>query len=151
MKIVFTLFVLIGTIFADDNTDIGFRYGFLSKPSYDSDSITVLSDSSVIHTGDYLKINIGYMTETNICVIYKGAGGEYLLLRNEEMVVGKNIASLQDTSYFTAFHWGDMHPPPGIETFYFINSTTSFSKLISLLGRYDIAPPKGREKLAIHI
>ena len=125
MKTIIILFFYFSAINADDTVDIGFRYGFLSKPTYDSDSLIVLSDSSIIHTGDWLRINIGYIRETNICVIYKGAGCEYLLLHNEEMAVYRNIVSHQDTAYFTAFNWGDMGPPPGIETFYFINSIES--------------------------
>ena len=147
MKNIIFMFFYFSTIYADGTVDIGFRYGFLSKPTYDSDSISILSDSSIIHTGDYLRINIGYLTETNICVIYKSADGEYLLLHNED----KNIESKQDTSYFTAFNWGDMGPPPGTETFYFINSFKSLADLITLLNRYDQAPSKGQAKLAIRI
>ena len=59
MKNIIILFFYFSAINADDTVDIGFRYGFLSKPKYDSDSLIVLSDSSIIHTGDWLRINIG--------------------------------------------------------------------------------------------
>ena len=131
--------------------DIGFRYGFLSKPSHESNDIAVLSDSSIIHTGDFLNINIGYLKETNICVIYKGAGGEFMLMKNRETSENINTQSLQDTIYFRAWGWGEMQLPPGIETFYFINTTESLSDLVTTLGRYDKAPPKGQEKLAKRI
>ena len=65
MKIAFTLFVLFVSLFADDNADIGFKYGFLSKSSHNSENITILSDSSIIYTGDLLKINISYKNKDN--------------------------------------------------------------------------------------
>ena len=119
MKIVFSLFVLMVAMFADDNVDIGFRYGFLSKPSYESTDITVLSDSSIIHTGDWLKINIGYKNKTNFCIIYIDAEGRYTKLYSQDDEKKSN----QDTLYVPALHWVEMKKPIGVETFYFINST----------------------------
>ena len=147
-----SLLIGITFIFAETKEeDIGFRYGFLSKPTSESNDIAVLSDSSIIQTGDFLNINIGYLKETNICVIYKGASGEFLLLKNRETSEEDYTQSFQDTTYFRAWGWGKMGPPPGIETFYFINSTESLSDLITILGRYENAPPRGQEKLAIRI
>jgi hypothetical protein len=135
------------TMFADDNTDIGFRYGFLSKPSDDSNDITVLSDSSIIHTGDLLKINIGYKNKTNFYIVYKDAVGGYVELYSPDDAKDSN----QDTLYVYPLYWTEMHKPPGIETFYFINSINPLSELEKLLLRYDKAPPKGQSKLAMRI
>ena len=151
MKNILNLIIGITFIFANERDgNIGFRYGFLSKPSFESDSIRVLSDSSIIHTGDLLRINIGYLTKTNICVIYKSAGGEFLLLNNKIISDG-HVEFLQDTSFFTALSWVDMEPPSGYETFYFINSTRSLSELSKLVKRFNTAPPKGQLKLATQI
>ena len=148
MKKILSIIIGITFIFANSKEgDIGFRYGFLSKPSYDSDSLTVLSDSSIIHTGDFLQINIGYKNKTNFCITYRAADGGYMNLYSSDDQKDSN----QDTLYVPALQWSDMEKPPGIETFYFINSIESFSDLITLLGRYDKAPPKGRSKLAILI
>ena len=148
MKKILSFIIGITFIFANSiEGDIGFRYGFLSKPSYDSDSINVLSDSSIIHTGDKLKINIGYKNKTNFCIAYRDAEGGYMQLYSSDDEKDSN----QDTLYVTALYWQDMEKPTGIETFYFINSIESFSDLITLMGRYDKAPPKGRSKLAILI
>ena len=152
MKKILSLIIGVTFIIASGKEgEIGFRYGFLSKPSLDSDSVSVLSDSSHIHTGDYLQINIGHLRETNICVIYKSAEGEYLLLHNKEKSADDNGESLPDTTYFTAFHWGNMGPPSGIETFYFINSFNPLTELTKLVDRYVNAPPKGQIKLAKRI
>ena len=147
MKHIIFLSFYLATIFADDTVNIGFRYGFLTKSTYDSDSITVLSDSSIIHTGDYLRINIGYKNKTNFSIVYRDAEGGYMMLYSS----GYEKDSNQDTSYVTALHWANMAPPSGIETFYFINSTESLSDLNTMLGRYDKAPPKGKSKLAVRI
>ena len=145
-KIIFLSFYL-ASIFADDNVNIGFRYGFLAKPSYDSDSLIVLTDSSIIHTGDFLKINIGYKNKTNFCIAYRDAVGGYMSLYSSDDDKDSN----QDTSYVTALHWNKMDPPSGIETFYFINSAESLSDLNTMLGRYEKAPTKGKLKLAVRI
>ena len=135
------------TMSADDNTDIGFRYGFFSKPSDDSNDITVLSDSSIIHTGDWLKINIGYKNKTNFYIVYKDAVGGYVELYSPDDAKDSN----QDTLYVYPLYWTEMKKPPGIETFYFINSINPLSELEKLLLRYDKAPPKGQSKLAMRI
>ena len=127
--------------------DIGFRYGFLSKPTYESNDITVLSDSSIIHTGDLLKINIGYQNKTNFYIVYKSADGEYMQLYPKDDDQGSN----QDTVYAYPLQWSAMENPPGIEIFYFINTTESLSDLIKTLARYNTAPPRGKEKLAKRI
>ena len=148
MKKILSFIIGITFIFANSKEgDIGFRYGFLSKPSYDSDSIIVLSDSSIIHTGDWLKINIGYKNKTNFCIVYRDAGGGYIPLYFSDDEGDSN----RHTLYVTALHWNDMQKPTGLETFYFINSNASLSDLNTMLGRYDKAPPKGKSKLTVRI
>ena len=148
MKIILSIIIGITFIFANSKEgDIGFRYGFLSKPSYDSDSLTVLSDSSIIHTGDFLKINIGYKNKTNFCIAYRDAEGGYSPLYSSDDEKDSN----QDTLYISALHWAEMKKPTGLETFYFINSNESLSDLNTMLGRYENAPPKGKSKLAVRI
>ena len=147
MKHIIFLSFYLATIFADDTVNIGFRYGFLTKSTYDSDSITVLSDSSIIHTGDYLRINIGYKNKNNFSIVYRDAEGGYMPLYSSDDEEDSN----QDTLYVSAFHWNDMKIPTGLETFYFINSNESLSDLNTMLGRYDRAPPKGKSKLAVRI
>ena len=147
MKKVIILFFLMVSMFANDNADIGFQYGFLSKASDDSNEITVLSDSSIIHTGDLLKINIGYKNKTNFYIVYRAADGGFMELYSPD----EEKDSKEDTLYVYPLHWSPMENPPGIETFYFINSINSLSELGKLMQRYDKAPPKGKSKLAIRI
>ena len=148
MKKILSFIIGITFIFANSKEgDIGFRYGFLSKPSYNSDSLTVLSDSSIIHTGNFLKINIGYKNKTNFCITYRDAEGGYMLLYSSDNEKDSN----QDTLYVYPLHWNEMNKPIGLETFYFINSNESLSDLNTMLGRYERAPPKGKLKLAVRI
>ena len=148
MKIILSFIIGITLIFANSKEgDIGFRYGFLSKPSYDSDNLIVLSDSSIIHTGDVLKINIGYKNKTNFCIAYRDAEGGYMALYTSDDEKDSN----QDTLYVYPLRWNEMKKPTGLETFYFINSKESLSDLNTMLGRYDKAPPKGKTKLAVRI
>ena len=148
MKRILSIIIGITFIFANSKEgDIGFRYGFLSKPSYDSDSLIVLSDSSIIHTGDFLKINIGYKNKTNFCIAYRDAEGGYSPLYSSDDEKDSN----QDTLYISALYWAKMKKPTGLETFYFINSNESLSDLNTMLGRYEEAPPKGKSKLSVRI
>jgi len=147
MKRILSFIIGITLVFASSKEgDIGFRYGFLTQPSYDSDSLTVLSDSSIIHTGDFLKINIGYKNKTNFCIAYRDANGEYMSLYTSE-----EEDSSQDTLYVYPLQWTEMETPTGLETFYFINSNESLSDLKTVLGRYQDAPSKGKSKLAVRI
>ena len=85
MKKILSFIIGITFIFANSKEgDIGFRYGFLCQPSYNPDSIIVLSDSSIIHTGDRLKINIGYKNKTNFCIAYRDAEGGYMQLYSSD-------------------------------------------------------------------
>ena len=148
MKIILSIIIGITFIFANSKEgDIGFRYGFLSKPSYDSDSLIILSDSSIIHTGDLLQINIGYKNKTNFCIAYRDAEGGYSPLYSSDDEKDSN----QDTLYVYPLRWTEMKTPTGLETFYFINSNESLSDLNTMLGRYETAPPKGKSKLAVRI
>ena len=148
MKKILSFIIGVTFIFANSKDgDIGFRYGFLSKQSYNSDSLTVLSDSSIIHTGDFLKINIGYKNKTNFCIAYRDAEGGFMPLYSSDNEEESN----QDTIYVYPLTWNEMNKPTGLETFYFINSNESFSDLNTMLGRYDNAPPKGKTKLAVRI
>ena len=148
MKKILSFIIGITFIFAiSKEGEIGFRYGFLSKPSYDSDSLIVLSDSSIIHTGDLLRINIGYKNKTNFCIAYRDAEGGYMALYSSDDEKDSN----QDTLYVYPLSWNEMNKPTGLETFYFINSNESLSDLNTMLGRYENAPPKGKSKLAVRI
>ena len=148
MKRILSFIIGITFIFANSKEgDIGFRYGFLTKPSYDSDSLTILSDSSTIYTGDFLQINIGYKNKTNFCIAYKDAEGGYMSLYSSD----EEEDSDQDTLYVYPLPWRKMDIPIGLETFYFINSNETLSDLNTILGRYERAPPKGKLKLAVRI
>ena len=148
MKKILSCIIGITFIFANSKEgDIGFRYGFISKTSYDPDSLIILSDSSIIHTGDFLRINIGYKNKTNFCIAYRDAVGGYSPLYSSDDEKDSN----QDTLYVYPLHWNEMRKPIGLETFYFINSNESLSDLNTILGRYERAPPKGKLKLAVRI
>ena len=82
---ILSLIIGITILFANEKEgEFGFSYGFLSKPSYESNDITALSDSSVIRTGDWLRINIGYQSKTNFCIVYRDADGGYMKLYSSD-------------------------------------------------------------------
>ena len=82
MKIILVLFVFIASVSADDNVEIGFRYGLLGRVESKPDSTVVLSDSSIIYTGDEVQVNVGFLSESSFLLIFKGSKGEFYLLYN---------------------------------------------------------------------
>ena len=115
--------IIISSIFANDtDSDISFRYGILGHLKYQNEEITVLQDSSIIYSGDEVRINAGYNKGTHLYVIYKGSAGEFMLLYQEGSKVVDNVTDLPDTIYTTVLHWSPFSDPIGFETFFFINS-----------------------------
>ena len=150
MKIIFVLFVFIASVSADDNVEIGFRYGLLGRVESKPDSTVVLSDSSIIHTGDKVQVNVGFLSGSSFLLIFKDSKDEYSLFYNSGSI-NSNAVSKQDTTYKIAFRFNAFIDPPGLETFYLINSITPQVELIKVLGRYKKAPEKAQVKLANQI
>ena len=138
------IIILIAGVFADNlEKDISFRYGFLGQLQSNPDSTVELGDNSIMHTDDYIRINIGYVNNSYFYLIYLDSEGSYSLFLPE---VSRNENS-QDTLYATVLR-GDLTDPPGDETFYLINSLSPFIDLAKLVNRYEKSPPKGQAKLA---
>ena len=69
-KIIMFIFCIV-SVNAGENQDISFTYGILSQLKSNPDSTVILSDSSVIHTGDRVRINIGYPRDSDFLLIFK--------------------------------------------------------------------------------
>ena len=151
MKIIFVLFIFIVSMSADDNVEIGFRYGLLGRVETKPDSIVVLSDSSIIHTGDKVQVNVGFLSGSSFLLIFKDSKDEYSLFYKYSGSINSNAVSKQDTTYEIAFRFNAFTDPPGLETFYLINSIAPQVELIKVLGRYKKAPEKAQVKLANQI
>ena len=151
MKIIFILFIFIASVSADDNVEIGFRYGLLGRFESKPDSTVELSDSSIIYTGDEVQVNVGFLSESSFLLIFKGSKGEFQLLYDNSSDINTNATSNQDTTYKIAYAFNALIDPPGLETFYFINSIVPQEELIKLLERYRRAPERAQVKLANQI
>ena len=148
MKIIASIFLFSIAFSIDEQDEIGFLYGMLGHiDSYDDTSM-VLQDSSIIHTGDEIRINAGYKKDTHFYVIYKGSEGEYILLYPEDSKHLDHVANLPDTIYTTILHWTKLTDPTGYETFFLINSSFVLEDLLNLMKRYDKVNAKGKMKLA---
>ena len=122
--------------------DISFRYGFMGQLQSNPDSIIELGDKSLVHTGDAVKINIGYVNDSYFYLIYLDSDGNYFLNLPED----SRDDNKQDTLYATILQ-GGLTNPPGNETFYLLNSNEPMSELTKLLFRYESAPNKAKIKL----
>lgn len=147
MKIIFISVVFIVTMSAAENVDIGFQYGLLGQMESAPDSTVMLSDSSIIYTGDRVKVNAGFLSGSSFLLLFKGSKGEFALFHEYSGSINSDAASKQDTIYRVVFNFAEFTDPPGLETFYLINSMAPQVELIKLIGRYDDAPEKARAKL----
>ena len=139
--------IIISSIFANDS-DISFRYGILGHLRSQNEKITELQDSSIIYSGDEIRINAGFNKGTHLYVIYKGSAGEFMLLYPEGSELVDNMTDLPETIYTTVLHWSPLSAPIGFETFFLINSNFELENLIALFKRYNKVNEKGRLKLA---
>ena len=149
MSKLITFIFCINLLQGEGTEDIRFKYGFMGQLKSNPDSTVVLSDSSVIHTGDRVRINIGYIREYDFLLIFKDSQGEFEILYSAPTIMGaqSSEATKQDT-FATALHWAPFRDPPGEESFYLINSKSPLSYLTKLLSRYESAPNKAKIKLA---
>jgi hypothetical protein len=146
MKIIIILLICVPSLLAEDNAgDISFKYGFLGQFKSNPDSTVELSDSSIIHTDDEVRINAGYLSRTHFYAVFLSSEGEYMLLYPED--ASKEEKSPSDTTYVTALQWNSFIDPAGLETFYLINSEEPQADLEKLFRRYAKAPEKGQAKL----
>ena len=141
-------FVIISSVLANNTDDISFQYGILGKLDSQDNNTTILQDSSLVHSGDYVRINAGYNKNTYLYVIYKGSVGEFMLLYPEDGKHVDNVEDLPETIYTTVLHWSQLSDPTGDEIFYLINSSFVLEDLTSLFKRYDKTKSKGKMKLA---
>jgi len=148
MKIIASIFLFSIAFSVDEQDEIGFLYGILGHLGSNDDTSMVLQDSSIIHTGDEIRINAGYKKDTHFYVIYQGSEGEYMLLYPEERERVDHVSNLPDTIYTTILHWTKLTDPTGYETFFLINSSFVLEDLLSLMKRYDKVNAKGKVKLA---
>ena len=145
-------FILFSVVLSfDEQEEIGFLYGVLGRMDSKDIKHMILQDSSIIYTGDEVRINAGYKKESHFYVIYKGSQGELDLLYPYNNEIGDNLADLPDTIYTTILSWSAFSDPPGYETFYLINSISIQENLENLFKRYNKVKEKGRKKLAKQI
>jgi hypothetical protein len=151
-KLIMFIFCIVSVI-AGENQAISFTYGILGQLKSNPDSTVILSDSSVIHTGDRVRINIGYPMDSDFLLIFKDSQGEFDIFYPDPSKKGSkpNETAEQDTIYATALSWAQFSDPPGYETFYLINSKTSLNEMNDLVRRYKQAPDKAKLKLANRI
>ena len=135
----------------EKQSDIGFLYSILGRINSQEDNAIILQDSSIIHTGDKVRINVGYQKNSHMYVIYKGSEGEFDLLYSDNIKMQRNLADLPDTIYTTVLPWSLFSDPIGYETFFLINSDKFQENLTNLFTRYTKVNKKGQKKIAKQI
>ena len=116
MKIIASIFLFSIAFSVEEQDEIGFLYGILGHLGSNDDTSMVLQDSSIIHTGDEIRINAGYKKDTHFYVIYQGSEGEYMLLYPEENGRIENVITLgrwdEQRNMFKNRAFGENFTPP---------------------------------------
>ena len=145
---IIAVFMLFTTLFPKEQDDISFLYAMLGRSNPTNDTTMVLQDSSIIHTGDEVRIYAGYEKGTYFYVIFKGSDGEFALLYPKKNHVTNLAPELPDTIFTTVLHWTQFDDPAGQETFFLINSYNEQNDILNLFKPYDTVNVKGKKKLA---
>ena len=149
MKFFLIICFYLSLVYSNEKIDLGFKYGMIAQLSSNSDSTISISDSSIVSTGDKVRLNIGYLSESHFIVIFKGSKGEFWLAYSS--VDDMHSVKASDSTYVTAVPFSVFEEPSGFETFYLINSIEPFDYLIKIMNRYEKAPLKAKAKLANRI
>ena len=123
---------------------INFSYGIIGDLKSNPKTLSDLKDQSEIVSGDRIRINAGFNSQTNFYLIYKDANDDYSLLYDK--VELKKI-NKSDTLYINPLPWSTFEAPIGTEIFYLINTSEPLIDLKKILLRYLDAPKKGKVKL----
>ena len=146
--------IIVGIVFfslafsIEGQNELGFLYGLLGRLHSQDDTTTVLQDTSIIHTGDEIRINVGYKKDTHFYVIFKGSEGKFDLLYPQNNQLVDSIVELPDTIYTTVLHWTQFDDAAGYETFFLVNSILKQDNLQELFQNYDTVNDKKRKRVA---
>ena len=137
----FVIIVLLFTcINASENTKLQFQYGLLQKPIANPDTIYALEDSSIIYTEDEIRLNVAYHPKTYFYVYFVGTDKEITQFYNGYQSDGDTLF------YDFVLSWIPVSDPPGLEQFYFINSTYRLQELEDSYAAYSNSTGKFQER-----
>ncbi len=148
LKTILISFFFIGIFYCQSDSNFEFKYSILTKSAQNLDDLVAVDDSSIIYSGDQIRINIGYLPETYFYVIYVDTESNYSIIYSKKSELTKIANSL----YFdTVLPWTKFVDPPGFETFYLINSRNKLEDLELSFSQYAKASGKMKLKLSKRI
>jgi len=121
---------------------ISFKYGVVGKTKTSPENLFEVNDNSVLHSGDFIKINFKMESKANFYGIFKFSNGEYYLFYSFVNLNEKNYPK----TVMTSLDWFEFDDHTGTETIYFIASKEPLSKLMDLFVKYQDSKKKLKEK-----
>ena len=116
-----------------------FRYALLSKQA--DDTLIVIDDGAVMHSGDPLKINFEVPASAWFYVCHRSSQKDYSLLYSS-----KADDNPGDQPIFSTLGWLTLDQNPGTEIFTLIASPIRLSQLEELFAHYAQATGKLRDR-----
>jgi hypothetical protein len=134
--VVLSVFVLLtGNLAAsgakNDSQVSSFKYGIVGKHAHETDEYFTVEDSSVLHSGEYVRVNLCLNGGGFFYVIWQASNGDLIYLNPEMKSVSKGGAE----EIFTT-DWLKLDDDKGLETLYMLSSRERLEGLENLLGRF---------------
>ena len=125
------------------NEVITFRYGFIGQKVIDPDSLFLISDGSILQSGDQIKLNFDFEKGIWFYVVTLSKEGEY------GMLFSSSSQDTEETGHiFSSLEWQKLGQGNKPELFTLISSKSQLKKLEDLFFKYENA--KGRSKKRFH-
>ena len=141
-----TILFFSGELFAGDQPvkkdSISFKYGIIGKSKEKPDSLFEVADGSVLHSGDFFKINFKMASKADFYVIFQFSNGEYSLFHSASNLREENTAETISTS----LDWLELDSNVGTETIYLISSKNPLFKLEDLFAKYQESKKRLKQK-----
>ena len=123
---------------------VSFKYGIIGKTQAEPENFFEVTDTTILKSGDFFKINFKLESRANFYVLFKFANGEYYLYHSASNLTEKSTSGAITTS----LDWLELDNNIGTETIYLIASKEPLTELEQLLLKYQGSKRKLKRKLA---
>ncbi len=128
----------------DEDRTLSFKYGIVGRTAENPDSLFEVASGSLLHSGDFLRINFKMESKAHFYVILNSSNGEYFLYHSSSNL--KESGNPETIS--TSLDWLKLDDNIGTEKIYLISSDHPLDMLTGLFVEYDEVKKKLKKKLA---
>lgn len=144
----FNVSILIAASSSDQNASFRWAFAALTN-AQDQPKIVAMKSENVLFSGDKFKLMFEAHEQCYVYIIFKGSGGEILLLHPKGLDSIRLPAEVNKMVFIPSKRdWFTLDQHTGLETLYILASLTPLADLELLLKQYGSASPKSRNDIA---